>query len=1023
MDPSAASLSEALDKALGVIRSQIYTVIGKLQARCWITPEPVAFEDRRTGQQRDLTDGEKWGFPFDCAWFRFTGTVPGEAHGRHVVLLLDVEGEMCVFDEAGMPVRGLTNVGSGFDRTYGEPGKRVLQFAQSAEGGEKIEVWADAGANDLFGHLNAALLRRADIAVCDDEMRALYYDFEVLFDLATALPEDSPRKQEMLASLSEASDMLGNSDAFDPAVVRLSLAPQLEQRGEDHPLTITAVGQAHLDLAWLWPIRETIRKGVRTFATALDLMDRYDDYVFSASQPQLFLWIKERYPALYQRIKQRVAEGRIEVQGAMWVEPDCNIPCGESLVRQLLYGSRFFADEFGVDVDCAWLPDVFGFSASLPQILRKSGIKYFSTGKLSANSFNKFPYHSFHWQGIDGSTVLAHFLPEGTYSSCALPHSALKLRHDYTQKDVSGAALMPFGIGDGGGGPGAEHLERLGRICDLDGVGPVVQESIASFFDRWSRDADTFPTWTGELYLEYHQGTLTTQARSKRCNRKMELGLRELELQACAAGLLAGDAYPSDMLLDTWREVLLYQFHDILPGSSIKRVYDESLVRYAKLDADVQDLTAQCDRALAARIDSGDAEAPAIVFNSLSWSRNEPVKIDGEWVEVSAAPLGYAVVDSSLAMPQPDCMTASDSRIENDILRVEFDVDGHICSLYDKRCDREVVPADGKANVLRVYEGTGDAWDFPSDYADSPPRGMKLESSQAHIDGPRVTMTQARRMGHSTVSQEISLVAGSARLDFVTRITWREAHTMLRTSFPVAIEADDATFEIQFGHIRRSTHDRTSWERAQYEVAAHKWVDLSQDDYGIALLNDCKYGHKIKGNTIDLALLRSAPHGAVWAAKVIDVAPGEPNLALTDQCDHVLTYSLYPHSGDHVKGQVVRAGYELNVPLRVVPAEPGPGSLPPRWSLLHVDEPAVIVETAKKAEDSDDLVIRLYESAGRAARAVLTFGFPAAAASEVDLMEHEIRQLTIDDRSLELEFSPFEIVSVMVKPSPLSRSV
>jgi len=1011
-----------LDAALKMIGDAVYVEVAPLKIRAWCTREPVPFAERKSGDAYILEIGDKWGDLFDSAWFHFSGTVPAEAAGEHVVLLLDVNGEMAVFDETGVPVRGLTPVGSEYDYSLGRPGKRVLQVTPSAEGGEGIDIWADAGCNDLFGRLPGnGTVREAAIATCRDEVRALYYDFEVLLDFLKVLPEDSPRYHQILTGLTDVVHAIYGGIPEAAAEARAMLAPLLAQRGGDPSLHISAVGHAHMDLAWLWPIRETIRKGARTFSTAIELMDRYPDYVFGASQPQYFQWMKDIYPELYAKIKAKVKEGRIEPQGAMWVEADTNVSGGEALVRQVLYGKRFFKEEFDVDINYLWLPDVFGYTAALPQILKKAGVDIFSTQKLSWSLINNFPHHSFYWQGLDGSTVMTHMLPEETYNSPAAPRSVRRIETNYRDKGVSHHALMVFGIGDGGGGPGTEHLERLERIKNLAGLSPVRQESAAAFFETWRKEAERFPTWVGELYLERHEGTLTTEARNKWYNRKLELGLRDLELSAVAAGLFAGADYPTSRLQAIWREVLLYQFHDILPGSSIKRVYDESLARYEALYEEVQALTAALDAQLVRDVDTSGMEVPVALHNSLSWPRQEWVAVDGQWIRADIPAMGYAVVDAATGdAVSTDELSASPQGLENDLLRVGFGADGAMVSIFDKRLGREIIPQGEAANRFSVYTDPGDAWDFPMDYAEQQPRTMALVDATASVDGPRAIVKQTYRLGHSELTQEIVLTQGSARLDFVTRLHWREIRSMLRTQFPVAVHADDATYEIQFGHIHRPTHRNTTWDLAKDEVAAHKWADVSQRDYGVALLNDAKYGHRIKNQgpggypVIDLNLLRSAPYPGTNELVDAVVAPGEPHGGYTDQADHNFTYALYPHADDPIAGGVIQVGYELNVPLRVTPLESKRGAGPTTRSLLQLDTSAVVIEAVKQAEDDEDIVIRLYEATGATVDAALSFGLPVSSVVESDLMETPLQEIELVDSGVSLSFSPFEIKTLRV---------
>lgn len=1010
-----------LDFSLNLIGQAIYVPVAPLDIHAWCTREPLTYAERTQGAERRFSVGDKWGNLFDCAWFHFTGIVPISAAGKPVVLLLDVNGEMCVFDETGIPVRGLTNVASDYDYSLGGPGKRVLPITSKAQGGESISVWADAGCNDLFGRMQGnGTIREASIAICNTTVRDLYYDYEVLLDFLKVLPENSPRYQQILAGLTKVTHLLYRGLPAVAEEARSVLRPLLARRGGDASLKISAVGHAHMDLGWLWPIRETKRKGARTFSTGIANIEKYPNYIFGASQPQYFLWMKENYPELYAKIKQKVAEGRLEPQGVMWVEADTNVSGGEALVRQILHGRRFFRQEFGVNVNYLWLPDVFGYNGNLPQILKKAGVDIFATQKLSWSLINHFPHHSFKWQGIDGSVVLAHMFPEDTYNGPGLPRSVRKIEQNYRDSEFSEHALMVFGIGDGGGGPGEEHIERLERIQNLEGLSPVKQEWAADFFEQWKTEADRFPTWVGELYLERHEGTLTTEARNKWYNRKMELGLRELEWSAVLANLSSGTPYPSDWLQETWREVLLYQFHDILPGSSIKRVYDESLARYEVLYKGIADRVAENDRILANQFPTIGMRSPVLVQNSLAWERTEWIHVDGRWGKVTVPSMGYVVVDFPTDQPGNNNLpglVATSSSLENDLIKVIFASDGSILSILDKRCGREVLSPGHAANRLAVYTDTGDAWDFPMDYAEQIPRYMELTSTATRIDGPRAILQQIYHLGYSELVQEIVLTAGSTRLDFITHLHWRTPQAMLRTSFPVDIHAEEANFDIQFGHIHRTTHRNTTWDLARDEVCAHKWADLSQRDYGVALLNDSKYGHKIKGNVIDLNLLRSTPYpGSRVAEEPAD--PTEPNDVYTDQCEHVFTYSLFPHMGDHVDGCVAQAGYELNVPLRVTPLTQHTGTLPLKNSFLRVDAPNIFIEVVKQAESGinhqkdESVIIRLYEAEHRGVKAKLHFGFPVVSAAEVDLMEENAIPLLVDQETVQMEFKPFDIKTI-----------
>jgi alpha-mannosidase len=986
-----------LEARLRRIERAIYTPINELHVEAWVTPEPVPYAERQAGQHTVLSIGESWGKLWDCAWFHFTGTVPESAAGQAVALLIDLSGEAYIVDDEGCPVLGLTTVSSTFDFRLGRPGKRVVPLSERADGNEMIDLWADAGCNDLFGrYRDGGTLKEAHVALYNEEMFRLYYDFEVLYELLGQLPEEKARYQRILFALHNAANELVDYSAEEARRARALLAGELAKTGGTPSLKISAIGHAHIDLAWLWPLRETIRKGARSFATVLALMERYPDYIFGASQPQLYQWMKDLYPQLYKKIRAKVAEGRWETQGAMWIEPDTNLAGGEALVRQILYGKRFFREEFGTNPEMLWLPDVFGYTAALPQILKKAGVDYFLTIKLSWNTVNTFPHHTFFWQGIDGTRILAHMPPEGTYNSSAAPRAIMAAENTYADEAVSEHCALLFGIGDGGGGPGTEHLERLAREKNLDGLAPVVQEPMETFFRRLSQEANgQYKTWVGELYLEKHQGTYTTQARSKRYNRKVELALRELELVATLAHLATEYHYPAQELDAIWKEVLLYQFHDILPGSSITRVYDESLARYQQIREQIGHLNRQAQQALIQQ-EQGDA---VTAFNPLSWERREWVQVEDSWHHVTVPAMGYAIIDSQQVVQHRTKLFASAELLENDRLRIQFTPEGAISSILDKEQRREVLAPGELANRLALYHDEGDAWDFAIDYDERPPRYCKLTETTAHIDGPQAVVEQSYQFGQSTLRQRIVLLEGSRRIDFVTSVDWRERNKMLRTSFPVAVAALEATCDIQFGSIKRPTHRNTSWDMARYEVCAHKWVDLSQGDYGVALLNDCKYGHKVLENVLDLNLLRS---------------PGYPD-PQADRAHHEFTYALYPHAGNHIVGKVIQAGYELNVPVRVVAGRPNADVIVPGTAFARVDAENVIIETVKKAEEGDDIILRLYETTGASIRTTLTINAHVRAVWKTNLLEEVEEELPCGQTAVELALQPFEILTLRVQ--------
>jgi alpha-mannosidase len=768
-------------------------------------------------------------------------------------------------------------------------------------------------------------------------------------------------------------------------------------------------------------------------------MQEYPEYRFGASQPQLYAFVKEHHPDLYARVKQAIADGRWEPQGCMWVEADCNICSGESLVRQCIHGKRFFREEFGVDVDHLWLPDVFGYSAALPQILQKSGVRYFLTQKISWNQFNKFPHHTFLWEGIDGTRVFTHFPPADTYNGNCRPRELLYSCRNFAEKDRTDRWLYPYGFGDGGGGPSRHQLESLRRARDCEELPRVEQGFARDFFREAEAAIRDLPLWCGELYLELHRGTLTTQALSKWYNRRCELGLRDGEMLVALAvgGRGRDESRPYGEAFDRlWKLVLLNQFHDIIPGSSIGWVYRDSRAQYEQVLGELSGIAAEADQVLAARVDTRGDGRSVLLFNTLSWDREDTVSVplvEGEeavtveaaegqalptqmvetdagrqaLVRASVPSVGHAVV---FVRPRAwgevtNPLTVTERLLENEVLRAEFDEQGRLCRLLDKENRREVVPEGGVGNQLALYEdkpAAWDAWDVDIYYEEVPPETAELVSAEVGEKGPvRASIVQEKRVSNSTLRQEVRLAAGSRRLEFVTQVDWDETDRMLRTSFPVDVRADTASFEIQYGHVARPTHRNTSWDMARFEVVGHKWVDLSEPGYGVALLNDCKYGHKVLGNVLDLNLLRS---------------PKTPDPD-ADIGHHTFTYALLPHAGMLHESDVIRQGYELNVPVRVIATDAHEGQLPARQSWVSVEcEPgaSVILEVLKEADDGNGLIARLYEAHGRPSRCVLRMATPIRAARVCNLLEEDEGDLEVSEGRVVLQMGRFEIVTVRV---------
>ena len=956
---------------LNEIHSRIYREIAPLSTEVMVTKEPVKFKDRLDYEYHRIEPGEKWGKLWDCAWFHFTGQADPGYSLEELALVIDLDGEGCVFSPDGVPLRGITTVKSTFERTLGLPGKVEVPLTEIT-GDYNIDIWVEAGCNDLFGNDCGGVLTEAKIVVVNENIRQLYFDYFTLTNLVSYLDKKDPHYYSILYALEEAYLSLG-SEFTDQQVqkARKILKPELERKNPENPLLkFYAMGHAHMDLAWLWPVRETKRKIGRTFSTAVANLEKYPDYKFGISQPQQLQWLKEEYPGLYEKVKEKIIQKRIEPQGAMWVEADTNISGGEALVRQLFYGKKFSREEFGYDIRELWLPDVFGYNGALPQILKKAGVDYFLTIKLSWNEYNVFPHHSFIWEGIDGSEILAHMPPEGTYNSFGGPESVIKATGNYQERGRVDSAVMLFGIGDGGGGPGMDHLERLERIKDLLGVAPVRQAFAKDFFAELEKQKSKLCKYKGELYLEKHQGTYTSQAKNKMYNRRMEYALLDTEFLGVLADMEEKD-YPREKLEKIWKEVLLYQFHDILPGSSIKRVYKESEARYEQLFEETAAIKAGFLEKL-----KGDGTA---VLNPTSFTRTELVSTEDGVYEVTAKPYGVTKLRKKRTEFEVSC---NENALENSRLKVLFNEDGSIHSIYDKTAAREAV-YDG-ANSLVIYYDMGDAWDMRMDYREGKADPLKLQSSTTRLEPGAAVRTNVYVYQDSVLTQRVILRHDFGIVEFDTEVDWNETQKMLRAEFDMAVFSDQVSCDIQFGYIRRSTNSNNSIEYAQQEICAHKWIDLSDSNYGVALLNDCKYGYHAKGNRISMNLLRSQMYPC----------------ADQDKGRHHFRYAIYPHVGTFADSDVCERAYSFNRPLILCDCrETG--------SLFETDNPRAVIECIKKSEDGKGVIVRLYNNSDAFEKTVLRTSLPYNRVSVVDLLENEQ-----GETSLALQLHPFEILSL-----------
>ena len=998
---------------LGRLESLFYEMKTPFSMEYSSSETPVPFDRRLDAEFQAIRIGEAWGKTWSSAWFHLQAAVPQSWKGAHVAALLNFTGEACIFSGQGEPIQGLT----GFSTFNGSFTRDRYSITPSSRGGEAVDLWIETAANGMFGvELKAdpsrddpdrhgtfdAVVKDAYLAIFREDIWHLYLDCAVLNDLMLALPEKSVRRFRILRRLNDTIDaFLG--DPENVGACRRVLADELEKPACASALTTAAVGHAHIDTGWLWPVRETVRKCGRTFASQIALMEKYPRHVFGASQAQHYAFVKEHYPALYARVKEKVKQGRWEIQGAMWVESDNNLVSGESLVRQILHGKNFFRDEFGVDVRNLWLPDVFGYSAALPQILRDSGVDYFVTQKISWSQFNRFPHHTFIWRGIDGSEVIAHFPPEDTYNSELRPKGLIYAQENFAERGFLDEFMTLFGVGDGGGGPKEEHIEMGLRQADLEGSPRVRIGPAQDMLDRLGEQRERLETWVGELYLELHRGTLTTQAENKKMNRRLEGRLRQVEVLFSCLPL---GAYPASRLDGLWKRLLVNQFHDILPGSSIHQVYVDSRRDYRQIDEAVDGLAAEAMAALL----TGRRDALAVI-NTLSYPYTRALTLPEGWRGCEIRDEKGAVVEVqeegdravvNLDVPQfagrtlfrgeagktektPEGQALS---LENGLIRYEFDENGRLVRAWDKEAQREVIGETG--NVLSLYEDRPvefDAWDIDLFYENQLLEQARLASRRS-IQGPiRQVLLFDLRVGESTVLQRVVLGPGSRRLDFETTVDWRERHKMLRVAFPVAIHSQIARFDTQFGTIERTTHRNTLWDRARFEVCGHRFADLSEAHYGVALLNDCKYGYKVHDGELNLNLLRS---------------PTSPDPD-ADMGTHHFTYTLLPHPGSLVDSDVWSEAAQLNGPPAVFDGADGTGFRFP----VSLRGRGVVWETLKKAEREDALILRAYETRGCPAEARLEAqGFRVF---ETDLMENDKKEFKAMAGSLDLAFRPFQI--------------
>lgn len=887
------------------------------------------------------------------------------------------------------------------------------------------------------------------VEICPDT-RAFYRLAKTALDVVSQQPETSTARNEILKSLDAAfkvldtRDPIGEARFYDSVPEALAVLKRgLEAGGQPLDVDVIAVGHAHLDLAYLWTIDQSRRKCGRTFANVLKMMETYPDYHFSQSQPLQYQFTKEDYPELHDGIRTRIKEGRWEVLGGMWVEPDCVITGAEALARQIVYGRLYFREEFGAEAETPvlWLPDTFGFTWSLPQLMKEAGLKWFVTNKLNWNQYNQMPYQLFWWQGLDGSKVMAHFLttprkvqylPHATtYKAELSAEEVFGTWENFRQKPSHNELIVAYGYGDGGGGPTRDLIETMHAYDDMPGAPRLRPGTVREFFENAENDPAVaeIPTWNQELYLELHRGTLTSQARAKWHNRKCEVLLHQAEFIGALAHQSTGHPYPTKALREAWELVLLNQFHDILPGSSITEVYEDTMADYAKVRHEV---TAARDAAIDALTSSMPATTELIMVNAQPFGggrlgfvaeevdhglmdlRDErsllTQKVEGGTLIETPIIEPYSVIALGSTATPANPRTGLDAKLtedgavlENFDLKVTFDLNGEIASIFDKRAKREVLEEGKTGNRLLAFEDrpvVWDAWDIDIYFEDRCDVISDLDSMQVVETGPlRATIEVKRTFRASTITQRISLDHRSKRVTFDTLIDWNETHTLLKVAFPVAILSPTATYDIQWGNKERTTHRNTSWDYAHFESAAQKWADLSEGNYGVALLNDCKYGYDIHHNVMRLSLLKSA-------------TMPDP---IADQGEHRMVYALLPHEGDW-RRDVPRAAYDLNNPLIVKPVTNAGGRTPWRhFAMPHKSN--LIIETIKQAEDGNGVIMRLYENARERGPVTVQFGFDVAAVQRCNLLEDTLEPVPVRHNHIELDVRPYQIITLRVIPA------
>lgn len=992
---------------------------------------PVSFQNWNT-----IKVGDYWSGRDRYLWIHKEVTIPKEWTGRQVVGIFDFgrtgDGNnsgfeaMCYINEK--PYQGVdSNHMEVFfpEELYGSSLRLTFRLWSGLEGG---------GVPREQEHR----INRADLAWLDEKTDDFYYMGSLILDTINQLMDGDPVKYDLRIALDRSCHCIDwsypGSENFYETLHQADalLNEKIDSMGKQSLINVHCIGHTHIDMAWLWRLKHTHEKASRSFSTVLRLMEMFPEYIFLQTQPQIYEYIKEDFPEIYAVIKKRVKEGRWETDGGMWVEADCNLTSGESLTRQLLIGSRFIKEEFGKDVEYLWLPDVFGYSWALPQILKKSGIDMFMTTKISWNQYNRMPHDTFYWKGMDGSQVLTHFIttPEPwsepdswfyTYNGLLTAKTVKGVWDAYRDKEVNKDMLISFGYGDGGGGVNRDLLEARRRLDKIPGLPNVKTSTAGEYFRKLKKtvkDTEQYVhTWDGELYLEYHRGTYTSQGYNKRMNRKMEQLYRKAEWLTVMNAVRENDLCTAkqDKLTKGWKMILTNQFHDIIPGSSIHEVYEDSRRDYEVIRQIGEEVISDYrKRALT------DRENSYTIYNASGWKLDTMVVVRGSdtgiytdeagnvllsqqaegmhYVHVNdVPPMGYKTIlfTKGKELPEKSVFTVNGKNIETPFYSVCLNDYGQIIRLYDKEEEREVMVHGERGNVLQVFEDkplNHDAWDIDIFYQQKMREITDLTVFEVTECGALcLTVHMEWKYMNTTVSQDMTLYSMDRRIDFKTDVDFHERQQLIKAVFTVDVRSTYATYDIQYGNVRRPNHWNTSWDQARFESVGHRFADLSERNYGVALMNDCKYGYDVKDNVMRISLLRSALRSDY----------------LQDLGRHQFTYALLPHRGDFVEGGVVESAYALNNPMDIYEGIQDELC----GSFFTLDNEQIEIDAVKKSEDGRYLVIRLHDFAGARQKVEIKPSFAYRAWAESDLMERPLSEFTDDKVAMELH--PYEIKTVL----------